>query len=328
MPSLLVVSTSPGAGKTAFAASYATRLLEDGTSVSLGKAFGSASDGDATAMRELVLGADSINPVKVDGTPSDDQIKQAAQVISGAESGVISIVEGLSGNHTANRALADELDASVVLIARQSDYKIAVEVAMTYGDRLAGVVINNAPKHQGHDLDSEVIPALESAGLPYIGTLPEDRKLVAVTVRAMHECLGGKWLEWDEHADELVENVLIGGIVLDWGPLYFASQENAAVIVRGDRPDLAIAALATPIKALILTKGIEPVEYVYYEADKRQVPVTVVEQGTQEAAEEIERFLEYSKFDHEDKLERFGELASQHLDLDQIDSAVARPVTG
>ena len=75
-------------------------------------------------------------------------------------------------------------------------------------------------------------------------------------------------------------------------------------------------------------KGIKPVEYVYYEADKRQVPVTIVEADTQQAAEELERFLEYSRFDHPAKLERFGELASEHLDLDRIDSAVARPVTG
>ena len=149
-----------------------------------------------------------------------------------------------------------------------------------------------------------------------------------MTVRAMNECLGGEWLEWEEHADELVENVLIGGLVLDWGPLYFASQENAAVLVRGDRPDLAIAALATPIKALILTCGVKPVEYVYYEADKRQVPVTVVESDTHQAATELERFLEFSHFDHPAKLERFAELAAEYLDLDRIDSAIARPVTG
>lgn len=328
MPTLLVVSTSPGSGKTAFAASYAARLLADGATVSLGKAFGAADDADVAAMRTLVDGASAISPVDASGTPSDDQIRQAAQAVGVNDSSAVSVVEGLAGDHAANRTLADELDASVVLVAGQSDYKAAIEAAPTYGDRLAGVVINNAPKHRGHDLDSEVVPALEAAGLPYIGALPEDRRLVAVTARAMHECLGGEWLEWEENADELVENVLIGGIVLDWGPIYFSSQENAAVLVRGDRPDLAIAALATPIKALILTRGIKPVEYVYYEADKRQVPVTVVDKDTQEAAEELERFLEYSKFDHPAKLERFGELASEHLDLDRIDSAVARPVTG
>ena len=321
MPTLLVVSTSPGSGKTAFAASYAARLLADGATVSLGKAFGAADDDDVAAMKALVSGANSIAPVAVNSAPSDDQVKQAAQSIG---SGGLSVVEGLSGNHAVNRSLADELDASVVLVAGQSDYKSAIEAAPVYGDRLAGVVINNSPKHQGHDLDSEVVPALTAAGLPYIGALPEDRRLVAVTARAMHECLGGEWLEWEEHADELVENVLIGGIVLDWGPIYFASQENAAVLVRGDRPDLAIAALATPIKALILTKGVKPVEYVYYEADKRQVPVTVVEADTQEAAEE----LEHSRFAHPAKLERFTELASEHLDLDRIDAAIAHPVTG
>ena len=149
-----------------------------------------------------------------------------------------------------------------------------------------------------------------------------------MTARSLHECLGGEWLEWEEHSDELVENVLIGGIVLDWGPIYFSSQANAAVLVRGDRPDLAIAALATPIKALILTGGVKPVEYVYYEADKQQIPVTVVDKDTHEAAAELERFLEYSHFDQPAKLERFAELAAERLDLDRIDAAIAHPVTG
>jgi BioD-like phosphotransacetylase family protein len=328
MPTLLVVSTSPGAGKTAFAATYAARLLSDGATVSLGKAFADSDDIDAAAMSSLVAGATAIEPVSVSGAPSDDQIKQAAQAAGGSDASAISVIEGLSGNHAANRSLADELDASVVLVAGQSDYKSAIEAAPAYGDRLSGVIINNAPRHRGHDLDSEVIPALEADGLPYIGAIPEDRRLIAVTARAMHECLGGEWLEWEEHADELVENVLIGGIVLDWGPLYFASQENAAVLVRGDRPDLAIAALSTDIKALILTRGVKPVEYVYYEADKRQIPVTVVEKDTHEAAAELERFLEYSRFDHPAKLERFGQLSAENLDLGRIDSAIARPVTG
>ncbi|MFP6594884.1 MAG: DRTGG domain-containing protein [Dehalococcoidia bacterium] len=328
MPTLLVVSTSPGAGKTAFAATYAARLLADGATVSLGKAFGAVDDVDAAALNTLVDGAKTIDPIVVSGDPTDDQVKQAAQAAGGSDSSAVTVIEGLSGNHAANRSLADELDASVVLVAGQSDFKSAIEAAPVYGDRLAGVVINNAPRHRGHDLETEVVPALEAAGLPYIGAIPEDRRLVSVTVRAMNECLGGEWLEWEEHADQLVENVLIGGLVLDWGPLYFASQENAAVLVRGDRPDLAIAALATPIKALILTCGVKPVEYVYYEADKRQVPVTVVESDTQQAALELERFLEFSHFDHPAKLERFAELAAEHLDLDRIDSAIAHPVTG
>ena len=336
MPNLLVVSTSPGAGKTAFAATYAARLLADGATVSLGKAFGAPGDADVAALKTLVEGAAQIEPVAVKGdAPSDEQVRQAAQAADGAGkdtgAGAIAVIEGLSGdhpgNHAVNRALADELDASVVLVTGQADYRAAIEAAPAYGDRLAGVVINNAPRYRGHDLNTEVVPALEAAGLPYIGAIPEDRRLVAVTARAMHECLGGEWLEWEEHADELVENVLIGGLVLDWGPLYFASQENVAVLVRGDRPDLAIAALATPIKALILTNGVKPVEYVYYEADKQEVPVTVVDKGTEEAAAELERFLEYSRFDHPAKLERFRELAEERLDLDRIDAAVAHPVT-
>ena len=56
--------------------------------------------------------------------------------------------------------------------------------------------------------------------------------------------------------------------------------ENKAVIVRGDRPDLQMAALNTSTACIVLTKGVEPIEYVRYEAEQEEVSLIVVETDT------------------------------------------------
>ena len=93
--------------------------------------------------------------------------------------------------------------------------------------------------------------------------------------------------------------------MLDWGPHYFGSKENVGVVVRGDRPDVQLAALQTDtVRALVLTKGIPPIEYVYYEANQRGIPVVVVPDDTAAAAAKLDSLLPLIEFDHEDKLKR------------------------
>ncbi len=320
MATLLIASTRPGAGKTAFAAWLATRLLRDGASVGLTKAVSPGDDPDADIFKALVPDAITADPSSPDSGP--DAVAKAI----GALKSDVNIVEGVASDSEANRQLADALDARVVLVAALDDD--IVEEAQPFGDRLTGVVVNNLPRYREHQLANEVAPALEAAGVRLLGAVPEDRRLVAVTMRAISEHLGGRFSQWEDHGDRLVDYFLIGGNILDWGVHYFSSRENAAVLVRGDRPDIQMAALATPIKGLILTEGVDPLEYVYYEADQEEVPVVVVEAGTHDAAEALETLQEQSRFDHPDKLKRFAELADEQIDFEALREAIEQPVTG
>ena len=306
MPALLIASTKPRVGKTAFAALLASRLLEQGKKVGLASA---ASDNstDLEAFKTLVGDA------AVADSPSNVE-------------GDVSIVEGLSGDTAGNLRIAEELDARVVLIAELDDE--VAGPAKEFGDRFVGVVINNLPRFRRHTLETELIPALESAGIPFLGAIPDDRRLVASTVRQISEHLDGAFSGWEEHSDELVDYVLIGGNILDWGVHYFSARENAIVIVRGDRPDIQMAALATPIKGMVLTEGVQPLEYVHYEADQEEVPVTVVAAGTHDATAALESLQETARFDHPGKLTRLVEIAADTVDFDAIDQALSQPVTG
>ena len=238
----------------------------------------------------------------------------------------IDVVEGSSGDPTADLRLAEESDALVVLVCGYNDDARAA--AAEYGSRLAGVVINNVPVYRRNEVETRIAPQIAAAGVKLIGWLPEDRRLLAPTVDLVAEHMGGTVAACEDNANTLIDNFLIGGLVLDWGPHYFGSQDNVGVVVRGDRPDVQLAALQTDtVRALVLTKGIPPIEYVYYEADQRGIPIVVVPDDTAAAAAKLETLLPRIGFDHEDKLSRVVELIESHLDLDAIRVAASQPAT-
>ena len=124
--------------------------------------------------------------------------------------------------------------------------------------------------------------------------------------------LDGRFLNWEEKGDNLVEHFLVGGMFLDWGVLYFERFANKAVIVRGDRPDIQMAALQTPTSCMVLTGGHSPIQYVTYESGVTQVPLIQVQADTLSAAAALESLQEKALFDHPLKQEQFLELVSRH----------------
>ena len=185
MPALLIASTTPSAGKTAIAALLTARFAADNSSVTLVGA--AASNASQIAALDAMLAG-----VTLTESPS----------ASGDDT---TIVEGTSGDAEANLKLARELDARVILIAGLTDE--IVPDASAYGDRLVGVIANNLPKHRGTTLSTEVVPALEAAGIPFLGAIPEDRRLLAVTMQTISEHLGGEFTEHEEAGDKLVDYI-------------------------------------------------------------------------------------------------------------------------
>ncbi len=320
MPTLIVAATSAGAGKTALTAAIADHL--SGESRKIIAATGWASR-DAAGLKTTLGEIAHTEPL---GSESASVGDVAGAIKNLGTAGELLIIEGKTGNHADNLALAEETDALVLLVGTPLDD--ILHAASSYGSRLAGVVINSVPKYQAHEVESRVIPELQQANIKVIGSIHEDRRLLAPTVDLVADHLSADIILNDEESGRLIDNFLIGGMVLDWGPFYFGSQENVGVVVRGDRPDIQLAALQTDtVQAMVLTKGARPVEYVIYEATQRGIPLVMTDGSTEETAERLEGLQEKIRFDHPDKLERIRELAAERLDLDALDSALSQPVT-
>ena len=100
------------------------------------------------------------------------------------------------------------------------------------------------------------------------------------------------------------------------------------MVVRGERPDIQLAALQTETtRAMILTKGVRPVEYVYYEAEQVGIPLIIVDGSTHDVTEKLENLQEKIEFNHPEKLGHMINLLEENIDVDTIRDALIKPAT-
>ena len=320
MAVLAVVSDSPGAGKTALSAALADLARDSGKTAVVYKPVGPVEDPDHAAYEKLLC--QSINGAVrlTEGESLGESVAGIqASAAALAERNDLVIVEVSSALPESDAArLVEALDATVVAVtAYRPDLQgsdVAKAVAI-YGSRLAGVVINSRTLYKGHDTETQLVPSAEQAGVWVLGVIPEDRTLLGITVAEIAAYLDGRNITDVDGMDRLVEHFQVGGLGLDRGTDYFGILERKAVIIRGDRPDLQMPALTTPMACLMLTMGIEPIEYVYYEAEEQDVPIIIVDQDTIPAMESLHGIHERARFDHPDKLARFTHLLKEHTEV-------------
>ena len=318
MSNVLVVSTDRGEGKTAVAATLAHAAIASGRTAVALKPFGSVDEiGADSAIFASLLGGDAATeqaiPAKGLTKKSMTDTAKALKALK-ADLAVVEASSELSSDNTG--ALADALDAKVVVVVRHTHGMTAADLSghtRPYAERLGGVVLNARGAYAGAEADA-LAAELNPAGTPVLAIIPEDRRLLGVTVGKLAEHLNGRFVQGEEGADGLVEHFLVGGWMLDEGAIYFGTRSDKAVIIRGDRPDLAMSALATPTKVLVLTKGVDPIEYVNYEAAEEGTALLVVEHDTLATMDAVSTIVESARFDHPDKLARMAELLAANGD--------------
>lgn len=119
--------------------------------------------------------------------------------------------------------------------------------------------------------------------------IPEERALLGVSVAELAEDLKAEVLCCPESTGNLVKNIMIGAMSFGPGDDYFARRDNKAVISRGERPDIALAALSTSTACLILSYGSKTSPQVIHLAEDRGVPVLSVEKDVLSIVDEVEK---------------------------------------
>ena len=176
---------------------------------------------------------------------------------------------------------------------------------------LSGILVNAAPPHRLREAAQGLPAQMEAWGSRLLGVMPEDRLMLAPTVGQLAERLKAHWVLGQERADDLVCHVLIGGNLMDPGVTYFGRHQDQAVVVRGNRPDIQLAALGSELACLALTGGHQPIPYVLHEARQQQVPLLVVEGDTHATAESLGGVASLGTARHPRKAERFLGLLEQ-----------------
>lgn len=279
MPLLTVISDSPGAGKTGVAATVARSLAYAGRRVWLVRGEGdggnAAADAHWYSTLEFAPGSAS-TPVaaNVIPPPNDDEVVVAE---------LDEPLERADATILVTRGLPEE--ARVAEVAPLA--VVAVDVAAS--------VLADAPD--------------ECGGAPLVA-LAEDRTLAGFSVSEAQATLRAETLVEGDGLDLTCDHLVIAPIGSDAGQPYLSRFESKAVVVRFDKTDQHLAALATEPACLILTGGRRPSEYLYDAASARGVPVMLSRTDTENTVIALEGIFDRTRFHGERKLERMSELLS------------------
>ena len=338
---LYVAGQTPGAGATAVCAALAVQWRRLGKRVALHQpltldaAAGEADQGlfaQVTGQREGQFDTHPYTGGKLDPTLGE-ALKAEVNVLKKENDAVV--VQGLPATDAqgtqleASAAMAQKLDCPVLGILsfdpeqEPASYEgTAKRWRETFGELLVGLVLNRRTRYASHLVESQVSLAISSAGTHLLATIPEDRSMLAPTVAQVAKHLDAQLFTEPQGHQRLVEQFIIGGLIMEWGGNYFGRFPRQAVLVRGGRIDIAMSALSFPMSCLVLTGTSEPPQYVYQRADEQQIPLMTVMQDTLEAAATLETIHQRVSVHHPDKVERFAGLLADSLRWEKVNQAV------
>ncbi|SDY07844.1 phosphotransacetylase family protein [Halobellus clavatus] len=346
---LLVTSMEESTGKTAVTLALGRLAQDRGLSVGYMKPMGTrlqsnvgkTLDEDPMLAREL-LDLDSemhqmepivYSPTFIDGAiRGQEDPEELAGVVEGhfadlAAGTDLMLVEG-GGSWTTGGIVeltdpdvAARLDASVLLVAdyeQPGSVDDVLAAADAFGDRLAGVLFNGVADAVFDELEQEVVPFLESRGVPVIGIVSRERDLAGVTVDALAAELGAEDLVSGDR-DAYVERFLVGAMGGDAALRYFRRTKNAAVITGGDRSEIVTAALEAPgVNAIILTGGHRPTPAVLGNAEEKGVPILLATGDTLSVVDRAETVVNTGRARDAETIDRMRDLLNDHADVDAL----------
>ncbi|MFN8535163.1 MAG: AAA family ATPase [Dehalococcoidia bacterium] len=343
MQSFVIVSTRPGAGKTALAAALVELLRRDGRSAGYFKAFEAddaapAASTDArfmgTVLRtESTEAGASLGSTALGGLLKGERFDTATAIERARRAGDgrdVLIVEGGStltqglALGLSSRELADALDGRVIVVARYDGESVvdeALAAKTILGERLLGVVVTGVPRQRWDGAADRFRAFFGERGVGFLGALPFEEKLASVTVGQLAAHLDGQIMNSEAKADDVIENFMVGTVVLGKASDYFRRLDRKAVIAHGSRPDMHLAALETDTRCLVLAGNVIPNPIVLARAEEEDVPIVMVRQDTLAVLEQIEGLFPAGRFAAVANVSVIADLAAANLDLSAVRTA-------
>jgi len=328
LAALYVTSLPAGAGKTAVCAGLGRHLLADGKKVGFFKPIVAdikspaieATDSDAEFMKHILALEEPVGSLcPVSGRQElTNSIKKACAKVSAGKDVVI--VEGIWRQRPAGKPvetsyeIVQALDAKVIIVEPYSEELPGakfIDMGKDFGKYLLGVVVNKVPRSRVEQVYNQLSAQFGKVGIDILGVLPEDRVLFSLTIGELAEHIQGEILNHADKSAELVENLMLGAMTVDPGPEYFGRKANKAVVVRGERPDMQLAALETSTRCLVLSGGVSPIHSVLRRAEDKGIPIILTKGDANSVVNSIELALGKSRFNQEKKLPRLAEIMQQ-----------------
>lgn len=358
LTTLLIASTSPLSGKSAFAVGIGRALQGQGYSVGYCQPLLLANDSDQLAPDHLAFIREALRlrgetdariaPVHLTASDLAEALRESR--VSQPEFSAkvremfnmlaldkdVMLVEGpdtrdegsVLGLTAADQAQL--LSAKVLIVARGHDASLMDRV-MAYrrdlGDALLGVVLNAVPRGSLSYASNVLAPTFERLGVPVLGVLPEDRTLRSVSVEQVADYLDGRVLCAEDQAGALLEHVVVGAMSVETAIDHLTRRERTALVTGGDRTDLLTAALNNPdvIQAtatFILTGDLYPSPRILSLAQTQGIPVVLVRHDTRTTTDLLDKVFGRVRFAQTRKIERFCDLMAEKFDFVRLARAL------
>jgi BioD-like phosphotransacetylase family protein len=324
LAALYITSPQAGAGKTMVCAGLGSYLKSQGKKVGFFKPLVAdikskeAADSDVAFLKHILSlkePVDDLCPVIAGDVAK--KVKQAYTKIAKGKD--IVIVEGTWRQRPGGKSVessyevARALEAKVIIVEGYSPELFKTSLADNYqgfGQDLLGVIINKVPMSRRE--------AVRGLGGVVLGVIPEDRTLVSLTVAELAGLIGGKIVNDAGSSEELVENYMLGALGVDSGLDYFGRKANKAVVVKGERPDMQMAALETSTKCLVISGDGLPIYDVSRSAEGKGIPIIVTDEDTASVMYSVEQALGMTKFNQEKKMPRLAEIMKRWFDYEAL----------
>lgn len=292
MVTIFVTSLSAGAGKTAICAGIGKQLISQSKKVGyIRPSTGTPSTDDASFMKEVL------------------SLPESSNTMAGNEDVVL--VEGMGAG------VPQTASAKVVLVVTYTELTDDKVIATykSFGQQMAGIVINKVPVSQLSRVRSEESASLNKAGVRVLGILPEDRTLMTFSISELAKLIDGQVLNSSEKSQELAVSFMLGAMTVDSALPYFNRMTNKVAVIRSERPDMQMAALQTSTRALVVTGTSKMIPQVQNLAEDKHVPVISTKYDCTTVTSRLEEGIVKTRFHQKNKLARLMELMSQGFDF-------------
>ena len=310
----LYIMGAPGSGKTLMALGLALKFKQEGYRVAYFKPVGTPVrannqvDTDAVLMKEVLAMSASVEeivPIRAGMTYLSADRKQerlgdimsAYRKVSGGAD--LMIIDGAVFPYVMTSwglddvTLALQMNAAALITVKIED-DFSLDRAIFYNEflslkglSLAGNVFNNVPRPVLAKVEGVYVPLLEEKGYRSLGVIPRLEAIAAPTVEEFYQELGGEVLAGHNRMNLQVQDIVIGAMTMESALKFLRRATDKAVILGGDRGDLALAALETSTSVLILTGGLYPDVRVLARAEEKNVPVILVHYDTYTVVEKL-----------------------------------------
>ncbi len=311
---LNVTSLSPGAGKTAVCAGLGKLLAKNGKKVGYFKpVVGNAPDTDAAFMKDvlsLTEAANVISPSFNDETALKSGVKVAFDKIAAGRD--IVLVE--SSLAAVRQALAGKMLAVTT-------YSEIDNLPMVTGLSGSFAVINKVPVNQMKTVNTKV-ERLKKQNVNILGVLPEDKALMTFSLSELAQLIDGQIISDAEMKDTVPANFMLGALTVDSALPYFSQKAEKVAILRAERADMQMAALATDTRALVLYGNASVTPMVQLRAKDKKAPIITTKLNVQDISRRMEETILKTKFNQPGKMPRLLELMSRNIDLPALYKAL------